>query len=1026
MSTGCETPCAKEAACAHEAIHTPGAIQAQGALIAVQASSGLVTHASANLRMFLGQDAASVLGRPFAEIVDAASCRALMSAEGKVSGGSAFHMVTGPDGLRLQLRAHQTGRIICVDIEPVRSGPDGVSALIQVQSIRDTFSGAASRLELCERAVRGLKEVTGYDRVMAYRFAADGHGEVVAEALEPALPPYLGLHYPAGDIPAQARRLFLQQRVAAIADSSYVPVPILADATLADGTSLDLTYSGLRSPSAVHREYMRNMQTAASLTVALVHEEALWGMLVCHHSTPMVAGPELRAVADSIGHIVSARLAEAGEAENAAGLAARMVTLEALRVRLGAAVPLAAALAAAAPDLLRLVGAGGAVIRCAGALFSLGCTPPLDAAERALGVLHPQVRAYVFAVDDLGLRYPDLTACTMEGSGALLLSLPSAPDDAILWFRPELSRTVLWGGNPGLDSAAKPAGAKHTPRNSFAAWKEIVSGRSSPWTQADLELAGELHAMVEHAIGQRARAELKRLRQEIAASRATETTAPAEPATTDAVDEAFHHLLFDAAPDAMVVVNSAGEIQLVNLQAEKEFGYNGHELTGQPIDLLMPERFRPKHSLNRQLHAADPRIGMSDAGIEPFGRRKDGGEFPVEIVLSDFLTTKGLLVIAAIRNTSVRKNAEKQLAQIDRQNRDLLEASPDVMVMFNPGGEIVLLNHQAAAQFGYQRHELTGRNIETIIPQGLMAHAENVAARSKANAGAASFAAPIELIGLRKNRTEFPAEITVGVAASGDQRFVTAAIRDITIRKELETYTLSTLDELKRSNEELERFALIASHDLQEPLRMVISYTQLLARRYKGKLDADADDFISFAVDGALRLQRLIRDVLAYCKVETETTPLAPASSEDAVQIALSNLRELIKSSGAQITIGQLPMVTADPHGISRVFQNLIANSIKYQTSEIPEVHISAVKNAAGKWLFSVRDNGIGIEPQYFDKIFGMFERLHNREQFAGTGIGLAICKKIIEHHRGTISVQSRLGEGSIFQFTLLCAETRT
>jgi PAS domain S-box-containing protein len=1026
MGAGGETAFIAESVCAREPIHIPGAIQPHGALLAVQPESGLVTHASANLRMMLGYDATSVLGRPLADILDAQSCHAVLSVMGKTTGWIAFNMSTAPDGSRLRLRAHRSGRLICVDIEPEHCDPAGMSALIQVQSIRETFNSAASCLELCELAVRGLKQVTGYDRVMAYRFAADGHGEVVAEALEPALQPYLGLHYPAGDIPAQARQLFLRHRVAAIADSSYVPVPIFADAALDDGTPLDLTQSGLRSVSAMHCEYMRNMQTAASLTVALVHEEALWGMLVCHHTTPRVAGPELRAVADSIGHIVSSRLADVSRAEVLAGVAARKALLDVIRKSLGLPVPLAEALLKAESELLRLLGAGGAVIRCGGAVFGLGFTPSLDAAERALSVLHPQVRGDIFAVDDLGLRFPDLAACTMHGSGALLLALPSAPDDAILWFRPELSRTVLWGGNPSLHDNADLAGEKHMPRRSFAAWKEMVSGRSNPWTPADLESAAELRLMIDHEMGQRARTELKCLRTEMAARDATKTNVPVEPASPPVLDNLLHLLLFDAAPDAMVVVNGAGEIRLVNLQAEKEFGYSSHELLGQPVDMLIPERFRHKHSLSRQQHAADPRIGMTAGGIEPFARRKDGGEFPVEIVLSDFATTEGLLVTAAIRNISVRKNAEKQLARIDRQNRDLLEASPDAMVMFKPNGEIVLLNLQAAAQFGYRRHELTGRNIETIMPHGLMPHADNVAARAKANGPLTPFAVPVELVGLRKNRTEFPAEITLGLAATGEDSFFTAAIRDITIRKELESYTLWNLDELKRSNEELEQFALVASHDLQEPLRMVISYTQLLGRRYKGKLDADADEFIAFAVDGALRMQKLIRDLLSYCKVETEGAPLVAASSADALQVALSNLGKLIETSGAKITSGPLPMVLADLPRISRVFQNLISNAIKYQKSDAPEVHISAERNASGKWLFSVRDNGIGIEPQYFDKIFGMFKRLHNRDEFAGTGIGLAICKKIIEHHQGTISVQSRLGEGSIFQFTLLPAGART
>ena len=230
------------------------------------------------------------------------------------------------------------------------------------------------------------------------------------------------------------------------------------------------------------------------------------------------------------------------------------------------------------------------------------------------------------------------------------------------------------------------------------------------------------------------------------------------------------------------------------------------------------------------------------------------------------------------------------------------------------------------------------------------------------------------------------------------------------MRKKAEANLLHKVEELNRSNEELGQFAYIASHDLQEPLRMVASYTQLLSRRYKGKLDADADEFIAFAVDGASRMQRLIQDLLAYSRVGTKGQDLLDTSSEDALQQALVNLRGAIEESGALVTHDPLPAVLADEMQLIQLFQNLVGNAIKYQRPGIPRVHISAARNGGKKWTFSVKDNGLGIDPQYFERIFGMFQRLHKREEFAGTGIGLAICKKIVERHGGSISVESQPG----------------
>ncbi len=369
---------------------------------------------------------------------------------------------------------------------------------------------------------------------------------------------------------------------------------------------------------------------------------------------------------------------------------------------------------------------------------------------------------------------------------------------------------------------------------------------------------------------------------------------------------------------------------------------------------------------------------------------------------------------------SERREAERYLAQTEDRYRGLLEAAPDAMVVVNPGGEIVLLNVQAEKQFGYRRDELLGQQIKNIIPEGFAERLIADALRSSADALAQQIGTGIELMGRRKDGTEFPIEIMLSPLKSADGILVTAAIRDITIRKKGEVNLLRKVEELKRSNEELGQFAYIASHDLQEPLRMVASYTQLLAVRYKGRLDNDADSFINFAVDGANRMQRLIQDLLEFSRVGTQGEELLDTSSEAALQYALVNLRGAILEKAALVTHDPLPAVLADKTQLTQLFQNLIGNGIKYQkTSGVPQVHISATRKGGNQWTFSVKDNGLGIEAQYFDKIFGMFQRLHKREEFEGTGIGLAICKKIVERHGGQISVESQPGEGSTFHFAL-------
>jgi PAS domain S-box-containing protein len=481
--------------------------------------------------------------------------------------------------------------------------------------------------------------------------------------------------------------------------------------------------------------------------------------------------------------------------------------------------------------------------------------------------------------------------------------------------------------------------------------------------------------------------------------------------------------LLEAAPDAMVVVNPAGEIVLLNVQAEKQFGYQRDELVGQKVKNIIPEGFAERLIADGTRSAADALAQQMGTGIELIGRRKNRSAFPIEIMLSPLESSEGTLVTAAIRDISVRKTAEKHLAQMEGRYRGLLEAAPDAMVVVNQSGLIVLLNVQAEKKFGYHRDELVGQKVKNIIPEGFAERLVADALRSVEDALAQQIGTGIELTGRRKNGTQFPIELMLSPLESAEGILVTAAVRDITVRKQADANLLSKVEELKRSNEELGQFAYIASHDLQEPLRMVASYTQLLARRYKGKLDSDADEFIAFAVDGASRMQRLIQDLLAYSRVGTKGRDMVEISSEEALQQALINLRGAIEEKGALVTHDSLPPVIADDMQLVQLFQNLVGNAIKYQSSGIPKVHISAVKNGDNKWTFSVKDNGLGIDPQYFEKIFGMFQRLHKREEFDGTGIGLAICKKIVERHGGSITVESQPGQGSTFRFGLAESE---
>ncbi|MDP8966883.1 MAG: ATP-binding protein [Cyanobacteriota bacterium] len=597
---------------------------------------------------------------------------------------------------------------------------------------------ATSNLQdFCQIIVREIRKVTGFDRVMLYKFDEDGHGEVVAEEKLDDMEPYLGLHYPESDIPQPARKMFLSNWIRVIPNSHAEPVELYPAKNPLTNQAIDLTLSILRSAYSCHLEYLHNMGVGASMTISLMKDQKLWGLIACHHRTPKYVPYELRKACEFLGRVI---FAEIFTREEEADYNYRMKLAHvqsALIDYMSQADNFIDGLIQHEPNLLDLADAKGAAICFNGQWTTIGRTPEEEELNYLVQWLAKTVDEEVFYTDSLPLIYSDAERFKDVASG--LLAIPISKRSYVLWFRPEVIQTVNWGGDPNHAYELKQSSSdlRLCPRKSFELWKETVRLKSLPWKSVEVKATLELRKAI---------------------------------------------------------------VNIVLRQAE----------------------------------------------------------------------------------------------------------------------ELALL-----------------------------------------------------------------------------------------------------AQDLERSNAELKKFAYVASHDLQEPLNQVANFVELLAMRYDDELDEDAKEFIGFAVDGVSLMQTLIDDVLVYSKVDLKGIEWELTEVETALHKALSNLRGRISETGAEITYDSMPTIVADSTQLMQLFQNLLGNAIKFKKKdETPQIHVG-VQRQEDNWLFSVQDNGIGFDPQFADRIFVIFQRLHTRDEYPGSGMGLAICKKIVECHRGQIWVESELGKGATFFFTI-------
>jgi PAS domain S-box-containing protein len=468
--------------------------------------------------------------------------------------------------------------------------------------------------------------------------------------------------------------------------------------------------------------------------------------------------------------------------------------------------------------------------------------------------------------------------------------------------------------------------------------------------------------------------------------------------------------IVESSDDAIIGKDLDGIIRSWNGGAERIFGYTAEEIVGKHISTLAaPDRVDEIPDILNRL-----RRGERVNHYETKRRTKDGRILNVSLTVSPIRDSAGTIIGASKVARDITE--QRRISDLKAQLAAVVESSDDAIVSKDLDGIIQSWNGGAERIFGYTAQEIVGKHISTLAAPDRVDEIPGILDRLRRGERIEHYET--------KRRTKDGRILTVSLTvspirdSSGAIVGASKVARDITEREQQEHVLREANTALTRSNDDLQQFAYSASHDLQEPLRMVSIYGELLQKKFGGKLGAKGDEYIGYTIQGALRMEQLLRDLRTY----TQASISGQEATEDIdageiLNQALVNLGAAIKESGALITRTDLPRLRMHGFQLEQLFQNLIANAIRYRTSAPPRIHVAAVQQSA-EWLFSVKDNGIGIHPQYKDQIFGLFKRLHNTSEYPGTGMGLAICERIVERRGGKIWVESEAGRGSTFYFT--------
>jgi PAS domain S-box-containing protein len=1003
--------------CEAEPIHIPGAIQPHGVLLALDATALRILQASRSAWPLLGVPAERLLGRGLAEALDSGLAAAVEGALARCHAApddvATFDWSAPADARAFVAHVHLSGRTPVLELE-ASAAADGdlgetiATALRELGAIRrepdlDAKLAAATVL---------FRRLTGYDRVMVYRFDEDWHGAVVAEARRPDLEPYLGLHFPASDIPSQARQVFAANPCRVILDVDYVPSPLEPLAHPATGKPLDLSRSVLRSVSPVHLEYLRNMRVGASMSLSLLQEGRLWGLIACHHKTPHAVPARLREIAAWLAQDLATQIAlteHIAERQCAAHLEAcreRVIFL----MRQGARLP-ALLEGPELANVLGAIGADGVALIRGDEVITGGATPDprqiLDIAD-GLSTRHPNSPSRLFATDCLSEQLPELAGLADTAAGVALFPLEAAQSIKLMWFRGEQLREVTWGGNPDKAMHQTPDG-RLSPRRSFSVWREIVRLHSRRWRQAELESARKLGALIDIEWRQMAEEALREH----------------EALLTDVLDSLTAHI---------AVLDEQGRITAVNAAWRRYAGRNGGGAACLPgADYLgvcrqalsVPdnaEALQTLEGLERVLSGA----ACTFSRRYPCASPTEPQWFEMRVFALSGARSGAVVahedITAQVRAEQALKRSEERLREAAEEALRLSQESfrlavdnlPDGLVIYDEHMCYRFVNPVCLQRSGLPLAAYLGRRDDEIFPPAVHAEYLPRLRETYATRAATTFESALTLASGR-----YDLMVTyVPMLEHGRVYQVFGFYRDITERKQSEAKLAEQARQLYEADWRKDEFLAMLAHELRNPLAPIANAVRLLRR---GAAAAELDWCLAVIDRQTAHLTRLVDDLLDISRISRGIIELRPEPLDlaDILGRALETSGPAIAARRHRLQFDPPPellRVHGDLVRLTQVVSNLLTNAAKF-TEEGGQIDLS-VEAGAQEIAIRVRDSGRGIDQAQLSLLFDLFFQVDGSiaRMEGGLGIGLSLAKRLVEMHGGTIEVHSEgRGRGSEF-----------